>query len=231
MPGRCHVRVMLVTWPRRKPCSTSRWPSPWPRPCAMMRRPRDDTISSVVEAALAEHIRRELIRAEGLAAIQEEYEEMGRYPTPEEEAAAEARVAEEERGSSAEAREPRSPGRRAASGGCRMSDDRASMTAAPSSPSATAELGSLERHLKRVAAGPDSRPDRGRGPGCAQASHPGPADARAAWMRVSPVHAPHHHVPGRASFWPASGTADVVDAFVALAGRAGRSGHRDRRPG
>ena len=55
------------------------------------------TISSVVEAALAEHIRRELIRADGLAAINEEYEEMGYYPTPEEEAAAEARVREEER--------------------------------------------------------------------------------------------------------------------------------------
>lgn len=55
------------------------------------------TISSVVEAALAEHIRRELIRADGLAAIQEEYEEMGRYPTPEEEAAAEAKVREEQR--------------------------------------------------------------------------------------------------------------------------------------
>ncbi|HEY6480010.1 MAG TPA: hypothetical protein VIZ00_08270 [Streptosporangiaceae bacterium] len=55
------------------------------------------TISSVVEAALAEHVRRELIRADGLAAIQEEYEEMGRYPTPEEEAAAEAKVREEQR--------------------------------------------------------------------------------------------------------------------------------------
>jgi predicted transcriptional regulator len=53
------------------------------------------TISSVVEAALAEHIRRELIRADGLAAGQEEYAEMGYYPTPEEEAAAEAKVSEE----------------------------------------------------------------------------------------------------------------------------------------
>jgi predicted transcriptional regulator len=53
------------------------------------------TISSVVEAALAEHIRREKIRAEGLAAGREEYEEMGYYPTPEEEAAAEAKVSEE----------------------------------------------------------------------------------------------------------------------------------------
>lgn len=58
---------------------------------------RGTTISSVVEAALAEHIRRALIRADGLAAINEEYEEMGYYPTPEEEAAAEARVREEER--------------------------------------------------------------------------------------------------------------------------------------
>jgi predicted transcriptional regulator len=53
------------------------------------------TISSVVEAALAEHIRREKIRADGRAAGQEEYEEMGYYPTPEEEAAAEAKVTEE----------------------------------------------------------------------------------------------------------------------------------------
>lgn len=56
---------------------------------------RGTTISSVVEAALAGYIRRELIRADGLAAIQEEYEEMGYYPTPEEEAAAEAKVSEE----------------------------------------------------------------------------------------------------------------------------------------
>jgi predicted transcriptional regulator len=56
---------------------------------------RGTTISSVVEAALAEHIRREQIRADGLAAGQEEYEEMGYYPTPEEEAAAAAKVSEE----------------------------------------------------------------------------------------------------------------------------------------
>jgi len=53
------------------------------------------TISSVVEAALAEYIRREKIRADGLAAGQEEYEETGYYPTPEAEAAAAAKVAEE----------------------------------------------------------------------------------------------------------------------------------------
>ena len=75
---------------------------------------RGTTISSVVEAALAEHIRRELIRADGLAAIQEEYEEMGRYPTPEEEAAAEATGAG--RGAA--------PGRGAGSGrpGCRSGE-------------------------------------------------------------------------------------------------------------
>jgi predicted transcriptional regulator len=55
------------------------------------------TISSVVEAALAEHIRRELLRKDGLDAINEEYEELGYYPTPEEEATADARVREEER--------------------------------------------------------------------------------------------------------------------------------------
>jgi predicted transcriptional regulator len=53
------------------------------------------TISSVVEAALAEHIRRELVRRDGIEAGREEYEEMGYYPTPEEEAAAAAKVAEE----------------------------------------------------------------------------------------------------------------------------------------
>jgi hypothetical protein len=55
------------------------------------------TISSVVEAALAEQIKRYKIRADGLAAIEEEYREMGHRPTSEEEAAAEARVSEEER--------------------------------------------------------------------------------------------------------------------------------------
>jgi hypothetical protein len=52
------------------------------------------TISSVVEAALAEHIKWFKIRADGLAAIEEDYRENG-YPTPEEEAAAEAQVQEE----------------------------------------------------------------------------------------------------------------------------------------
>lgn len=55
------------------------------------------TISSVVETALAEHIRRELVRKDGIEAGREEYEEMGYYPTPEEEAAAAAKVAEEVR--------------------------------------------------------------------------------------------------------------------------------------
>jgi Ribbon-helix-helix protein, copG family len=58
---------------------------------------RGATISSVVEAALAAHIKRELKRAEGLAAIREEYEQAGYYPTPEEEAAAKAAVAQERR--------------------------------------------------------------------------------------------------------------------------------------
>jgi hypothetical protein len=53
------------------------------------------TISSVVEAALAEQIKWFKIRADGLAAGQEEYEEMGYRPTPEEEAAARAQVDEE----------------------------------------------------------------------------------------------------------------------------------------
>jgi hypothetical protein len=53
------------------------------------------TISSVVEAALAEQIKWFKIRADGLAAIEEEYEEMGYRPTPEEEAAASAQVDEE----------------------------------------------------------------------------------------------------------------------------------------
>lgn len=54
------------------------------------------TVSSVVEEALAEHLSWERIRLEGLAAIDAYYREHG-YPTPEEEAAADAWVAEEER--------------------------------------------------------------------------------------------------------------------------------------
>jgi hypothetical protein len=58
---------------------------------------RGTTISSVVEAALAEQIKWDKIRLDGLAAIEEEYEEMGYRPTPEEEAAAKAQVDEEMR--------------------------------------------------------------------------------------------------------------------------------------
>jgi hypothetical protein len=54
------------------------------------------TISSVVERALADDMRWELKRREGLAAIDEYYREHG-YPTPEEMAEAEARVGEEHR--------------------------------------------------------------------------------------------------------------------------------------
>ena len=54
------------------------------------------TISSVVERALADELRWELKRREGLAAIDEYYREHG-YPTPEQIAEAEARVAEEHR--------------------------------------------------------------------------------------------------------------------------------------
>lgn len=54
------------------------------------------TISSVVERALADEVRWELKRREGLAAIDEYYGEHG-YPTPEEMAEAEAQVAEEHR--------------------------------------------------------------------------------------------------------------------------------------
>jgi hypothetical protein len=57
---------------------------------------RNVTISSLVEAALAEQIRRHKIRMAGLAAIDEEYRESG-YPTAEEEAAAHAVVQEEMR--------------------------------------------------------------------------------------------------------------------------------------
>ena len=57
---------------------------------------RGTTISSVVEAALAEQIKWEKIRSDGLAAMNELYEEIG-HPTAEEEAAAEARVQEESR--------------------------------------------------------------------------------------------------------------------------------------
>jgi hypothetical protein len=72
---------------------------------------RGTTISSVVEAALAEQIKWEKLRADGLAAMDELYEEIGR-PTAEEEAAAEARVQEEIR-LIAESR-ARNAGRRAA---------------------------------------------------------------------------------------------------------------------
>ena len=54
------------------------------------------TISSVVERALADEVRWERKRREGLAAIDEYYREHG-YPTQEEMAEAEARVAEEHR--------------------------------------------------------------------------------------------------------------------------------------
>jgi predicted transcriptional regulator len=53
------------------------------------------TISSVVEAALAEQIKWDKIRLDGLAAIEEEYEETGHRPTPEEAAAGKAQVDEE----------------------------------------------------------------------------------------------------------------------------------------
>jgi predicted transcriptional regulator len=58
---------------------------------------RGTTISSVVEAALAEQIKWDTIRLDGLAAAREEYEETGHYPTPEELAAAKAQVDEEMR--------------------------------------------------------------------------------------------------------------------------------------
>ena len=54
------------------------------------------TISSVVERALADELRSELIRRDGLAAIDEYYREHG-YPTPAEMAESKARVAEEHR--------------------------------------------------------------------------------------------------------------------------------------
>ena len=57
---------------------------------------RKTTISSVVEEALTAQLERFRLRYEGLAAIEEYYREYG-YPTAEEVAAAEARVAEEER--------------------------------------------------------------------------------------------------------------------------------------
>ncbi|HEY2549640.1 MAG TPA: hypothetical protein VGI64_03590 [Streptosporangiaceae bacterium] len=57
---------------------------------------RKTTISSVVEEALAAQLERFRLRHEGLAAIEEYYREYG-YPTPEEVAEADARVAEDER--------------------------------------------------------------------------------------------------------------------------------------
>jgi post-segregation antitoxin (ccd killing protein) len=57
---------------------------------------RNVTISSVVEAALAEQIKWHKIRMAGLAAIDEEYQESG-YPTAAQEAAAHAVVAEQMR--------------------------------------------------------------------------------------------------------------------------------------
>jgi hypothetical protein len=55
---------------------------------------RNVTISSVVEEALAEQVKWFKIRADGLAAMEELYQEIG-YPTAEEEAAAKAQVDEE----------------------------------------------------------------------------------------------------------------------------------------
>ena len=57
---------------------------------------RNVTISSVVEAALAEQLKWYKIRADGLAAMDELYQQIG-YPTPEQAAAAKAAVDEEER--------------------------------------------------------------------------------------------------------------------------------------
>jgi len=57
---------------------------------------RNVTISSVVEAALAEQLKWYKIRADGLAAMDELYQQIG-YPTAEQAAAAEAAVDEEER--------------------------------------------------------------------------------------------------------------------------------------
>jgi len=57
---------------------------------------RNVTISSLVEAALAEQLKWYKIRADGLAAMDELYQQIG-YPTPEQAAAAKAAVDEEER--------------------------------------------------------------------------------------------------------------------------------------
>jgi hypothetical protein len=57
---------------------------------------RKVTISSVVEAALAEQLYWYKLRADGLAAVDEYYRMYG-YPTAEEVAAAKARVDEEQR--------------------------------------------------------------------------------------------------------------------------------------
>lgn len=57
---------------------------------------RNVTISSLVEAALAEQLKWYKIRADGLAAMDELYQQIG-YPTPEQVAAATAAVDEEER--------------------------------------------------------------------------------------------------------------------------------------
>ncbi|HEX3488621.1 MAG TPA: ribbon-helix-helix protein, CopG family [Streptosporangiaceae bacterium] len=57
---------------------------------------RNVTISSVVEAALAEQLKWFRIRADGLAAMDQLYQQIG-YPTPEEEAAAAAWSEEVER--------------------------------------------------------------------------------------------------------------------------------------
>jgi predicted transcriptional regulator len=54
------------------------------------------TISSVVERALRQQLTWELKRLDGIRAIEEYFEEHG-YPTPEEDARAAARVAEEHR--------------------------------------------------------------------------------------------------------------------------------------
>jgi post-segregation antitoxin (ccd killing protein) len=57
---------------------------------------RGATISSVVERALKESLKWERIRREGIAAIEEYYDEHG-WPTPGEEAESEARVEEAHR--------------------------------------------------------------------------------------------------------------------------------------
>ena len=178
------------------------------------------TISSVVEAALAEQ--HQVRTRSGLTAWprSEEYEEMGytRLPSkrPPRRRAVWKRSGCSAEALAADARRCPAAGRRRGMSGAMVYDSGALIAISDRRNWAAADA-----HRRRVARDRDPGPGRGRGAGRAQAADPGAADARAARLRDRPVHRCASRTGRRAL--ARSGTADVVDAFVALlAAAAGR---------